>query len=294
MAEETRRRFATAVATIFVGAALLGKPRAAHANGQGTSFLDSAGMAYDATGTQMFAFPTGFVNSSMFIGNGGQYLTHTQDLEGYYNLGVGMRCLAAITTGSYNVAGGLESMSFLTTGSWNTAWGEATLCYNVAGNRNSAFSWKALLNCQGDDNVALGYSALIGLTDGTQNTAYGNFALGGGQAMICNYNTAFGYAAGADVTTGSGNLFVGLGSGRGITTGNDNTIVGPVVGLPSDLSQSVVIADGAGVVHFISSGGTTLIDDNNYLQMIQTLQQQVAALQQQVAALQGAGGAQSN
>lgn len=286
MVDDTRRRFGGAIAAALVGAALMGKPRAARADDQRSSFLDIDGMAYDAAGTQMFAFPTGFVNSSMFIGNGGQYLTHTKDLEGYYNLGVGMRCLAAITTGSYNVAGGLESMSFLTTGSWNTAWGEATLCYNVAGNRNAAFGWKALLNCQGDDNAAFGYSALIGLAGGVQNTAGGSFALGGGQAMTGNYNTAYGYAAGADVTTGSGNLFVGLESGRGITTGNDNTIVGPVVGLPPDLSQSVVIADGAGVVHFISSAGTTLIDGNNYLQMIQELQQQVAALQQQIAALQ--------
>lgn len=292
--DNTRRRIGGTLAAALVGAALLGTPREARADDRRRSFLDADGMAYDASGTQMFAFPTGFVNSSMFVGNGGQYLTHTQDLEGYYNLGVGMRCLAAITTGSYNVAGGLESMSFLTTGSWNTAWGEATLCYNVAGNRNAAFGWKALLNCQGDDNAAFGYSALIGLAGGVQNTACGSFALGGGQAMTGNYNTAFGYAAGADVTTGSGNLFVGLESGRGITTGNDNTIVGPVVGLPPDLSQSVVIADGAGVVHFISNAGTTLIDGNNYLQMIQTLQQQVAALQQQVAALQGAGGAQSN
>lgn len=283
MADSTRRRvFSAALSMGLLGAVVM--PKKSLAGQEKCSFLDDSGQAFDLQGNQVFYFPPGFVSSSMFIGNGGQYLTHTQDLEGYYNLGVGMRCLAAITTGSYNVAGGLESMSFLTTGSWNTAWGEATLCYNVAGNRNSAFSWKALLNCQGDDNVALGYSALIGLTDGTQNTAYGNFALGGGQTMICNYNTAFGYAAGADVTTGSGNLFVGLESGRGITTGNDNTIIGPVIGLPSDISQSVVIADGAGVVHFISNAGTTLIDGNNYLQMIETLQQQVAALQQQITA----------
>ena len=73
-----------------------------------------------------------------------------------------------------------------------------------------------------DDNVAIGRSALATDVLGSKSVAVGNFALqnqknvdGSGNPVAADmHNVAVGYHAGNDITTGTGNCFVGS-FGRG-------------------------------------------------------------------------------
>ena len=98
-------------------------------------------------GTQTWCLPNQTTYpGTQWIGSGGSAaLSHTTLLEAYYNLGIGLRCLTKLTTGSYNVGGGFEVMEQMTTGSWNTAFGEAALTYATSAFGNAAFGWKAML-----------------------------------------------------------------------------------------------------------------------------------------------------
>ena len=91
-------------------------------------------------------------------------------------------------------------------------------------------------------NIAVGYLALNAVTTGTNNTAVGSQAL-------------------YDNTTGVYNTVLGFNTGRGITTGSSNTIIGAqVTGLSSSLSNTVIIADGAGNQRiYVNSSGQVCI-----------------------------------
>jgi len=130
------------------------------------------------------------------------------------NISVGAFALDSNTTGTANTAVGLNSLTANVIGNNNTAIGDFTLYRNVSGSRNVAVSYTALFNSMGNNNTAIGYQALYDL---------------------------------ADLTTHSNNTVLGYNSGRGIVTGSYNTILGAnVTGLPSELSNTIIIADGQG------------------------------------------------
>jgi hypothetical protein len=59
--------------------------------------------------------------------------------------------------------------------------------------------------------------------------------------------TAVGSTALGDLTTGNNNVGLGYNSGRGVTTGINNTIIGAnITGLTANLSDTLIIATGAG------------------------------------------------
>lgn len=123
---------------------------------------------------------------------------------------IGMQALFSNQTSSYNIAIG-QAAAFLTTGGENTAVGSQALNQNTTGSENSAFGMEALYNSTGIKNTGIGRLSLQNVTSGSNNTA------------------------------------LGYRSGLGITTGGSNTIIGAnVVGLSSGLSNTVIIADGAG------------------------------------------------
>jgi len=69
-----------------------------------------------------------------------------------------------------------------------------------------------------------------------------------------------GLNAGANITTGFNNTFVGEYSGNGITTGHSNTIIGRITGLTPNLINNTIIGTGLGSIIFrynpqASSGG---------------------------------------
>jgi hypothetical protein len=143
--------------------------------------------------------------------------------------------VGATYKGSYNTSIGYLALQSNTTGKDNTAIGTTALRYNTIGNGNTALGRGALQgNNPGSGNTAAGYGVLQDLSipadDGTGN----NTAIG--------YNTA-----------------------RGIMTGINNTIIGAnVTGLSSTLSNTIIIADGAGNQRiYVNSTGNVGIGTTN-------------------------------
>lgn len=198
-------------------------------------------------------------NYNVFIGsNTGQFST-----TGSFNTALGSDALNGNTSGIRNSAIGYRALFSNTAGIYNTAHGAYSLNSNTSGVRNTASGYKSLYsnstgvyntgigayamnsNTTGLNNTAMGYKSLYYNTAGIHNTAHGYEALysntTGGQ------NVATGYRALRDVTDGENNTAVGYNTGRGISTGDNNTIIGSnVIGLPGDLQNTVIVADGAG------------------------------------------------
>ena len=159
---------------------------------------------------------------------------------------VGAGALGSMTTQTGNVAVGFNSLNNCTGGN-NTAVGHKAggdaahngdgntwIGSNAGGDTTSGHSNAALgstamaANTTGMQNVAVGSGALTANTTSKYITAVGYQALttfnvtnGGG-----GHNTAVGWKAGLDMTTGSGCTLIGSGAGQNIVTGERNTAVG--------------------------------------------------------------------
>lgn len=210
--------------------------------------------------------PPGFVESNIFIGDGGRYLSHTGALEGYYQVGVGFRCLWAVTTGSYNTGVGFETLNYTTTGSYNSCFGEAAFIYNVTGSFNTACGWKAGMgqptgHVSSSYNTYIGASAGISAHTGDGNTACGAYALSN-NPMTGSHNTAVGRSALSHLTTGNYNTAVGYLAGNALTTGDRNLLCGysAAFSLTSG-SQNIIWGDVAGY-ELTTGGSNTFIGTN--------------------------------
>jgi len=145
------------------------------------------------------------------------------DITGNFNTGVGAGALAlntgedntAIggatlllnTTGNANTAIGAEALFNNTNGYGNIAVGVQTLYNNHGGPYNNAFGGGALWSNQGgQSNNGYGYQALYFNVNGANNTAMGDSAL---YQSTGNYNTAIGFEAGQNLTSGTGNVYIG-------------------------------------------------------------------------------------
>ncbi|MCB1466070.1 MAG: tail fiber domain-containing protein [Rhizobiaceae bacterium] len=125
---------------------------------------------------------------------------------------LGNNAMAKLTTGSRNTAIGRFAGDSLTTGDNNTLVGDAVGQYGTNGSDNTAIGRFAIFSAGGNENTAIGSDALYG---------------SGGTARTIHRNTALGYRAGQNVTTGSNNnLFLGYQAGDLTTTGTDNIIIG--------------------------------------------------------------------
>jgi hypothetical protein len=80
---------------------------------------------------------------------------------------------------------------------------------------------------------------------------------GGYGSITGDGNSAFGQAAGANLTSGSSNTFVGAGVGVMVTTGSNNTVVGGNSGGSGNVNNITAFGAGAG-------GGSTG-DNNNFI-----------------------------
>lgn len=181
----------------------------------------------------------GALTSNRVVTMGSYTLSFEKDLivngltigKGYNNvstntvLGVGASG-TALTTAQRNVFIGYQSAQNITTGGYNVAVGQLSLN----------------LSTTATFNVAIGYSTLDRQTTGTQNTALG------GNSMY-------------ELQTGTRNTAIGYNSGRSITTGSYNTIIGAqTVGLPSNLSNNIILADGQGNIRIraFDTGNVTI------------------------------------
>ena len=126
--------------------------------------------------------------------------------RGLRNTAIGFHALYLNTIGSNNTANGTNALRN-NTGTHNTANGSFALYSNTIAWENTANGSLALYsNTTGAGNTANGSSSLYRNTNGDGNTANGTFAL---FYTTGNYNTALGYAAGDDLTAGSGNVCIG-------------------------------------------------------------------------------------
>jgi len=108
-----------------------------------------------------------------------------------HNTGVGTTALSSLTTGDKNTAVGNGAGTAITTSVENTAVGRNALRYVSTGNGR---------------NTAIGVDALASNANFHENTAVGRSAL---SACTGDVNIGIGYNAGANITSGSGNVIIG-------------------------------------------------------------------------------------
>jgi hypothetical protein len=155
---------------------------------------------------------------------------------------VGSGALAS-TTGSAGgtTAVGANALTLLTSGINNTAVGANTLTTTTVGYNNTAVGAFAAWKATGTDNTATGTSALQAITTGFGNTAIGSSALSkletainntavGGTSTLTNNissvgNTAVGVYCLSGVT-GQENTAIGYFAGANITSGGNNSCIG--------------------------------------------------------------------
>ena len=138
----------------------------------------------------------------------------TED-ENHYNVAIGREALQTLNGADYNVAVGRVAGKSLTTGGQNTLVGANCGDTMTTGARNVAMGYGSLDdNVLGQRNVAIGYLALKSCAPTAE--AQG----------VESFNTAVGYEAGMDITTGVHNTFIGAGAADDVTTANRCTVVG--------------------------------------------------------------------
>jgi len=184
-----------------------------------THTLDVAGKV-GINDTQILYLPdqTDFTGT-LYLGDGGESLSHDFTSAGRYNTAVGIVALYSNTTGHSNTANGWATLYSNIEGDYNTAGGHQALYYNTGGG-NTASGYQALFyNNEGYSNAATGYRALYANTTGYSNTASGNLALSSNTTGY--YNTAIGDRA--DVSTG--NLTNATAIGYNASVNDSNKVV---------------------------------------------------------------------
>ena len=174
--------------------------------------------------------------------------------SGENNIGIGSSALGNILGGNNNIAIGSNSGETMTGVSSTVLIGkQAGESINSADALGSvAVGHQALKsNTSGVGNTAVGYLSLDAEDDGDRNTAIGYKALTTLNASSgTGETTAVGFEAGADVSTGTANTFVGSRAGNqgtnDITTGSNNTMIGKETrGSADDASNQTVIGASA-------------------------------------------------
>lgn len=179
------------------------------------------------------------VGFGSFIGN----------TTGMWNTAIGLHTLRS-SNANYNTALGSAALFSNTTGTINTGVGSTSLYSNTTGSNNTAFGTNACMyNTTGSYNVGVGIYSLAHGTTSSYNIGVGGYSLNSN--TVTSGNIAIGFNSLYDfnrVSDSEGyNTAVGYATGLGITTGNNNTIIGArVQGLDPNLSNNIIIADGAG------------------------------------------------
>ena len=196
-----------------------------------------------------------------------------------YNTIVGGLAADALTTGNENTAIGVGALGTETAGDRNVAVGNGALTtQNTTGGGdiyNTAVGYNAGTSVTtGVENTIIGGLAGDALTTGNENVAVGLASLGGdtqGKKSVAvgwgtltaqnftsatdAYNTAIGYAAGNDITSGIQNTLIGSLAGQKLTDADFNVAIG-INALTADTkgNKSVAIGDSAlGTQNFTSS-----------------------------------------
>lgn len=221
-------------------------------------------------------------NGSLAVGSTGAVAWMSASGTPWYATAIGVGALGTPPTtplSAYgispnNTAVGFDALAANRNGYWNVAIGKSALASNIDGGASVAIGNEALMNYNDiEGGIAIGNQALRAAVSSLANIAIGNTALynlksGGGLNIAIGHHVFFdsttaggnigiGYVTGQDLKTGMFNTFVGHNTGRGITTGSYNTILGAqVIGLPPNLSNNIILADGTGKVRIqVSANG---------------------------------------
>ena len=145
---------------------------------------------------------------------------------GINNTGIGNSTLSALSTGQANVALGYGAGYLITSGNGNVAIGNLAL-------QGSNASYNQ--GIKGSNNVAVGALALNSLNASTTNSN----------------NTAIGYSAGSDITSGANNVIIG-------------SYTGAAAPISASASNYIILSDGAGNVRqTIDSSGNVGINQTS-------------------------------
>jgi hypothetical protein len=136
------------------------------------------------------------------------------------NTAIGSFVLEKNTTGDANIGIGYLALTYNTTGSENVGIGNCALAYNITGSENVAIGSHALYKNQiGERNVAIGENALRNNIGNIEPKVKGTINYGFS-------NTAIGWSALKENTTGLQNTAVGESALMMNLTGNHNTGIG--------------------------------------------------------------------
>ena len=244
------------------------------------------------------------------------FTTGDQEGNGSFNCALGAFALNGNDSGFSNNAMGDSALFANVSGAANTAVGDLALENNDAtgagdANFNTGVGAQALFgNVSGDSNNAVGSSALVANTDGLFNQAFGVQALASsihgasnvavGDSALFSYtgesgsgfNTVVGDQAGADLTDGSDNIYIGATAGpqsgpaaeSGTIRIGDPDFVGAcfIAGISGvGVSGDPVVVDGNGQLGTAASGSPLSLKEA--LKQRQVVQQLKATTEKQAA-----------
>lgn len=144
--------------------------------------------------------------------------------DGDANTAVGSRALTKLTSGSYNTVVGVDAAKNVTSAKYNTVIGNNSLS-NASANNNYNTIVGYSSGYSGTGNTAIGNNALQKV-QGNYNTAAGNNALKLLSSTTAANNTAIGYNAMKNLTSGSNNTAFGDNSCLQLTSGSNKTCIG--------------------------------------------------------------------
>lgn len=169
------------------------------------------------------------------------YEAMKQNTTASNNTVVGSSAFTTNLTSSNNTAVGYNALNAHQSGAGqNVAVGANALKNNLTGPTNVAVGYNALLFSNATSNTAVGFEALHNNTSGTSNAAFGKWALDANTTGLGN--TAIGTVALTYSTTASENTAVGHGAGRSQTnpTASHMTMVGYQAGYTGSTNSTMV------------------------------------------------------
>jgi len=166
----------------------------------------------------------------------------TLDIAIGYQAGIG------VTTGGGNIMIGTGAGAGITTGTANTFIGTAASFASAANSLGIICIGQSAI-CGGQDTVVGSYASAAMATNNSGTSAFGNYAL---YATTGVHNTAFGYTAGQNITTGQSNLVLGYAvESTPSLTGSNNVILGT--------SANCVLSGAAAANEFDLCGSSTTV-----------------------------------
>lgn len=210
------------------------------------------GWAGNAAGTTIFNITAGYVHA------------HRLFAESYNSIGT----LAASTLSNYESVLGANGTAVI---------GIGGLALSNAGNSATnlvAIGFGALQACSsGSNSVAIGSNALNVASTATQNVAVGVSAL---LAVTGSNNTALGYLAGSNLSTGSGGVYIGEGTQAGSTGAVSEIVVGS--GITGKGSNTAFIGGSSGAYNGANASTWSTTSDERIKENINPLVSCLAAI----------------